>query len=391
MSPRLLDPVDTQGRKARIPDVSDTAVLPVMRPRLPTADALLPYLREIDANRWYSNNGPLEIAFEQRLADAFGISPTRPVFMSSGTAALQIAIRSAALAGRRKCLMPAWTFVATAHAVVQAGLTPHFADIDLATWALSPEAVLARSDLSAFAAIVVVAPFGQAPDIAAWNRVQQITGVPVIIDAAASFDALCQTGAAAIAEVPIIVSLHATKALGIGEGGLVLTRDPTFERHLRRAKNFGFDGSRDALAIGTNAKLSEYHCAVGLAALDEWPAKRRLLLNAQAHYTDRLADGRTVSPPFPHTSLGDWASTTFNVLVGEGRDDACTSLLANGIETRQWWGSGCHRQTAFANMPRDPLPNTDDLARSVLGLPFWAEMSNKTIDHVCAYLRKAGP
>ena len=81
-----------------------------------------------------------------------------------------------------------------------------------------------------------------------------------------------------LGSLPVMVSLHATKVFGVGEGGLILCRDSELLRRCGRALNFGFDGSRDALTTGFNGKMSEYHAAVGLAALDGWPQTRAAFL-----------------------------------------------------------------------------------------------------------------
>ncbi|WP_422022799.1 DegT/DnrJ/EryC1/StrS family aminotransferase [Pyruvatibacter mobilis] len=359
--------------------------IPLMQPMLPTADDLLPYLRRIDENRWYSNSGPLLREFQARLAHAFGTAEGSIVLAANGTLALQLALTATARPGRQKCLMPAWTFAATPLASMQAGLEPHFADIDPATWALSPDAVMARHDLDDLALIVPVAPFGHPPDVAAWNRVMDQTGVPVVIDAAAGFHGLAHAQSAPAATMPIMVSLHATKPLGIGEGGLILTNDEELAARLDRLRSFGF-GDRAVLdAAGTNAKLSEYHAAVGLAALDAWPNKRSALVKAHTRYASniRCMTGIGLMGGFS----ADWTSTTFNILTEEPAAAVIARFATHNIEARSWWGPGCHRHPALSDLPSDPLPYTDALAPHVLGLPMSPDMSDADIDRVCALLR----
>ena len=104
-----------------------------------------------------------------------------------------------------------------------------------------------------------VAPFGAPFNIEEWDEFHRVTGIPVVIDAAAGFD----TASAGLS--PVMISLHATKAMGIGEGGLILCRDNNLAEQIRAARNFGFLGERVAEIPGMNAKLSEYGAAVGLA------------------------------------------------------------------------------------------------------------------------------
>jgi len=359
----------------------------LMQPQLPAADRLLPYLRCIDDNRWYSNSGPLAREFQARLAGTFSIADTAIVLAANGTLALQLALTSTARTGCTKCLMPAWTFAATPLAALHAGLRPQFADIDPATWALSPDAVMARHDIDDLALIVPVAPFGRAPDVAAWKQVMDKTGVPVVIDAAAGFDGLAQAQSAATAAMPIMVSLHATKSLGIGEGGLILTNDEELATRLDQLRNFGFGGRPVSEAAGTNAKLSEYHAAVGLAALDEWPDRRKALVAAHTRYAGYIQD-MAGTAPMPGMSA-NWTSTTISIVTEEPAAQAIERLAAHDIEARSWWGPGCHRHPAFSDLPSDPLPHTDALARHVLGLPMSPDISDADIDRVCAVLRAA--
>src|SRR5262249_50699634 len=110
--------------------------------------------------------------------------------------------------------------------------------------------------------------FGRPLDVSAWDSFRRQTGIPVVIDAAAGFDSLVP------GDTPAVVSLHATKALGTGEGGFVISKDPSLIRAVQTRSNFGFYGQREALCAATNAKFSEYHAAVGHAALDEWAQTR---------------------------------------------------------------------------------------------------------------------
>ena len=106
------------------------------------------------------------------------------------------------------------------------------------------------------AAALPVAAFGHVPDLAAWARFRDRTGIPVLLDAAAAFDALDQ------AAVPAMVSLHATKPLGVGEGGFIVSADESLVHAIRELSTFGFRDSRESQRIATNAKLSEYAAAV---------------------------------------------------------------------------------------------------------------------------------
>jgi dTDP-4-amino-4,6-dideoxygalactose transaminase len=163
-------------------------VIPVNRPLLPSYDRLAPYLREIDANRYYSNYGPLHSQLRARLAAHFGAGPDQLALANSGTSALIgliLAMVGRATAARPYCLMPSYTFVATAVAAESCGYQPHFMDVVTSTWALDPLVVEKSSMLPMAGLVVAVCPYGRMVDIEAWQGFAGRTGVPVIIDAAA--------------------------------------------------------------------------------------------------------------------------------------------------------------------------------------------------------------
>jgi dTDP-4-amino-4,6-dideoxygalactose transaminase len=357
--------------------------VPAARPRLPSADAILPYLRQLDEGRQYSNFGPLLTAFEARLSQRFE-PETRVITCVNATQALTLTLQAMELPAGSLVILPAYTFVATAHAVLAAGLTPWFLDVDGDDWMIRPDAV--RQALSAaprpVSAVVPVAAFGAMPDLEAWKTLREDTGLAVLLDAAAAFDQ------ARDASIPTIVSLHATKVLGIGEGGFLATRDPDLAARVRQLTTFGFRGSRAAEIVATNAKLSEYAGAVGLAALDGWDGDR-------LHYlrTARLMRAAMTYLPQVRFQPGwgvDWVTSVCSVRLPEGSADVVEAVLgAEDIMTRRWWDRGCHTNPAFETCLRGDLSTTDRLGRSVIGLPFAIDMDEGQISRVAAALATA--
>lgn len=365
------------------------AAIPVARPRLPLARGILPYLRQVDANGWYSNHGPLLRQLQSRLAAQWGLASTELVLLSSGTSALTLALLASGARPGSHCLLPSWTFAASAGAVRAAGLVPHFVDVCPGRWTPDPgmvEVLARRSDVGA---ILVVAPFGAPIATVEWDAVQAATGVPVVIDAAAAFDTLRRGGPMRVGHAPVVVSLHATKVFGVGEGGALLSRVPSFIDRVRRLSQFGFLGTREATVAGVNAKLSEYAAAVGLAGLDEWPDTRaRWAVTADCYARHLQADGGGGLPP---GFDGSWVSSTFNVVCEGDGDARMAALSAAGVASLRWWGPGCHAQPAFQDCPSEPLPVTRSLAGRVIGLPFFQAMTAGQVRTVCGGLRRELP
>lgn len=358
-------------------------VIPAAFPRLPDADAILPYLRRIDAARSYSNFGPLLKEFEARLAGRFEAG-TEVVTCTNATQALTLTLQALGLASGSLVAIPSYTFVATAHAVIAAGLTPLFLDVDPEDWMLQPATVRAAlaSAPGPVSATVVVAAFGAMPDLDGWTALRDETGLSVVLDAAAAFDQAHE------ADIPTIVSLHATKVLGIGEGGFLATSDPGLAARVRQLTTFGFRGARVSDIAATNAKLSEYAGAVGLAALDAWDSDRLQFLR-----TARLMRAAMTFLPRVQFQPGwgvDWVTSVCPVRLPDGSVDAIErSLQDQDIQTRRWWDRGCHANPAFGECPRGDLFVTENLGRSVLGLPFAIDMNEQEISRVAATLGSA--
>jgi len=358
----------------------------LLRPRLPEAEKLLPLLREIDATGIYSNGGPLLQRFQASLGGWLGrragLASVHVVPTSSGTAAIEVALRARAVRGRRICLMPAYTFVASAHAVCNAGLEPWLLDIEESSLALTPAiAIRALASLPEIpAAVLVVSAFGAPVDVAAWEAFEAEHGIPVVYDAAAAVTSLRKIG-----RQPLCVSLHATKVFGIGEGGAVITEDADLAERARAITGFGFTGT-DRLSVlrGGNYRMSEYAAAIGLVVLSEIDEKIAAISELGRRYRDALVE----SPCRLQTGAAtDWATLTLNAIVPE---PLLTTVLGeldvDLIQWRRWWGFGVHTHPAFFGLRRASLAATERSAWRVIGLPFHEGLTDTAIARVARCL-----
>ncbi len=249
---------------------------------------------------------------------------------------------------------------------------------------LDPHAIEKRADLDEVGAVMVVSPFGAPVNTRSWDEFTERTGIPVVIDGAAAFDTISSVETARPAKTPVMISLHATKVFGIGEGGFVVSTDADVMRRFRQICNFGFWGEPCGQILGYNGKLSEYHAAVGLAAFEVWPQQRTRMVRLTHEYLERLARVSAVST-LPGYGSG-WVSCYCNVRVRGDAAPVIEHLEREGIQTRRWWKSGVHEQTAYEVFDRDELPVTQMLAREVFGLPFLRDMTNEQFDRVVSAL-----
>jgi len=379
--PGQRDLVKTSANTEKIVDAP--SLIEISRPLLPSAESLYPYLQRMDAARRYSNFGPLVAEFEQRLGERLPRG-TGVVTGVNATQLLTLALQTLDCSEGTYCILPSWTFVATAHAVVAAGLIPYFVDVTEADGELTPEIASEAVEKigGPVGCIMPVMPFGAWIDVAAWADFRARTGIPVIVDGAAGFDSLRS------AEVPVVVSLHATKVLGVGEGGFIASTEAGFLEGVRQRSNFGFRGNRTAEVTSTNAKMSEYSAAVGLAGLDSWSASRlKWLLSATKLRTalDKIPTVR-FQPGWGLT----WVSSTCVVrLDPKIRNHVDDVFKDRGVSMRNWWGIGCHAEVAFKDMRRSDLPNTVSWAENSVGLPYYPDLSHQDAEDAASALMAA--
>lgn len=360
--------------------------IPICKPLLPTAETILPYLRRIDETRIYTNFGPLSSEFETRFAARSGIEDAVLVATANGTQAIQAALMASCGSispDRRTCMLPAFTFAASVSAVENAGLTPYFVDVDADTGMIDLDRLRNDPLLDQVAAVLLVGAFGRIPDLAKCASFEADTGIAVIVDAAGGSDAVLSGSIASLHGIKLVFSFHATKAFGIGEGGGVLMDDTDRAMSLRRVLNFGFDADRIALSKGFNGKMSEFAAAIGLALLDQWADFSARYISVRESYFKAFTRAEDEGLFWMEKR---WLTTYPHILVQspDQRVPLVEAFKAAGVDTRRWWGEGAHRHPAHADIPRNPLPNTDMWTSRLIGLPYSIDLHPDAVDHIAS-------
>lgn len=368
--------------RSRAPtDMSGTRVdVPYVRPTLPPFDTLAPDLERIISSGQLTK-GPFAREYEAALADRLGVRNV--IATSSCTIGLALLYRAVRIDG--PVVVPSFTFMATVNALVWAGGTPVFVDVDAASWTLDPEKVddACSSDVSA---IVGVPVFGTP---CANDRLAEIAsrrGVDLLYDSAhgvgSSFHGV-PLGRFGRAEV---FSTTPTKTLVTGEGGFITTDDDDLAEELRMLIEYGNDGGFDTYVPGLNGRLPEISALIGLRMLDELDRamERRLQIVATYANAFRDVDGLTlqVVPEGCVSSFKD-----FTVLVGDRfgrtRDGLHAYLAEQGVQTKRYFCPVVHRQRPYRSLGSEGmLPVTERLEREALSLPLWSAMTSDQIDHV---------
>jgi dTDP-4-amino-4,6-dideoxygalactose transaminase len=188
-----------------------------------------------------------------------------------------------------------------------------------------------------------------------------------------------------IGHQPLCFSLHATKVLGIGEAGAIVTTDQALADRTTAMTGFGFLGAgRVSEVLGGNYRISEYTAAVGLAALARLDRKIERLKCVSEAYLSRFAglDLETQSG-----CGANWVTMTFNVILPQRRLEGTLARFdVQGIQWRRWWGLGCHKHQAFAGCAAADLSVTTSVAPRVIGIPFFEGIREDQVESVCAAL-----
>jgi dTDP-4-amino-4,6-dideoxygalactose transaminase len=206
-----------------------------------------------------------------------------------------------------------------------------------------------------------------------------------VIDGAASFVSLAEHPDHFLDEIPVAISLHATKAFATGEGGAVAVADVELTQRVAQALNFGIWDIRGCRMPNTNGKMSEYHAAVGLAEFDGWTEKLEMLNRVADCYhqcmtsaglADRLYAAPDIGPNYTLFRCGDAAEV----------EHVRVALERSGVGSRLWYGKGVQHETYYHQFSRDNLTETEGLAPYLLGLPVAPDLSESAIARIVAVL-----
>jgi dTDP-4-amino-4,6-dideoxygalactose transaminase len=365
--------------------------LHVGRPNIGDREMFLNHVEDILDRRWLTNDGRYVQEFEHRVADLVGAKHC--VTTCNATVALEIAIRAVGLSG--EVIVPAFTFIATAHALQWQEITPVFCDIDPYTHNIDANRVM-RLVTPRTSGIIGVHLWGRPCDVEALEDLAQDLGLTLLFDAAHAFGCSYKKRMIGTFGSAEVFSFHATKFLNTFEGGAVVTNDDELARKLRLMKNFGFSWYDEVVYLGTNGKMSEVSAAMGLAGLesmDEFIATNR---QNHMHYKRELADIPGVSIiTYDEINRCNYQYVILEIdeaLTGISRDLLMVILHHENVFARRYFFPGCHRMEPYRSYFPNAgvlLPHTEQLVKRVLCLPTGTAVGERQIRVVCDLLRLA--
>lgn len=371
--------------------------IPVSEPLI--GDNVLPLVTECVTSGWVSSEGCFIREFEERWASYCG--GAHGVAVNSGTAALQVAVAALELDPGSEIIMPSYTIISCAIAVIEAGCVPVLVDCEPDTWCMDLDAVEARITPRT-RAIMPVHMFGHPVDMDRLGAIAARHDLAIIEDAAEAHGAEVRGRRVGALGTLGCFSFYANKIVTTGEGGMVLTGDATLAERLRGLRNLAFRSERRFwhTEIGHNYRLTNLQAAVGVAQVarvDDHIARKR---RVAAAYTESLRNVAGLALPVER----DWAKNVYwmyGVVLDDGVNmDAATfaaRLREREVDTRPFF-LGMHEQPVLLErglFAGERYPVSERIARRGLYLPSGLKLTEDQINRVTAAVRdvlaEAGP
>lgn len=358
----------------------------VTSPLLPTVDDLVPYLRDIFASRWVTNNGRYLQEFEVELCRRLNTGHLAVV--TNGTAALDVAIRSLDIEG--DVITTGYSFPATYHVLFNIpGVTPVFADIR-EDYTLDPDSVRAKvTDHTR--AILAVHPYGYPCQVDELAKIADDYGLYLIYDGAPSFGTTLRQRSIATFGDLTTFSFHATKVFSTLEGGCIVAQSEKLINTVKRMRNFGIERQEEVVLTGVNAKMDEVRAVIGLVTLSLVEGA----IDARKRVVERYIDAFRAYPCEEIIIRHEFYQNPdirlnyayFPILIRPSarfsRDTLYTYMRDAGIEVRKYYSPSVTEIPLYqSSIEPGELETTRYASQNVLCLPVHHELSDEACDRV---------
>ncbi len=323
--------------------------------------------------------GPNVKALEREVAIACECS--HAVGVASGTDALRLALAAVGVGVGDEVITTPFTFIATASVILRAGAVPVFVDVDPTTLNLDSSAV-ASAITPRTKAIIVVHLYGNPAEMESLSDVAKKHGLALIEDCAQAFGAEYRGKRVGSIGSVGCLSFYPTKNLGgVGDGGMVVTNEPTIADRVDQLRRQGSRVRYIAEEVGFNSRLDELQAAVlrvKLEHIDGWQERRRQIAS---RYSEAFRSSRSVAVPLTHAPDSKPVFHLYTV-KSQARAELQRRLRDAGVETGVYYPQALHLQPAFRQYLARPLPVAEDAQDTVLSLPMFPELTDAEIGFV---------
>ena len=327
--------------------------------------------------------------FERQIERLLGVKHC--VAMCNATSGLQIAIRALELTG--EVIVPAFTFVATPHALQWQGITPVFCDIDPRTYTIDVSKIESLITPRT-TGILGVHLWGHPCDVEGLATIAERFRLKLLFDAAHAFGCSHKGKMVGHFGEAEVFSFHATKFLNSFEGGVVVTNNGALAEKMRLMSDFGFCGLDNVIHIGTNGKMSEVCAAMGITSLESM--EEFVGVNRRNYHTYLRELG--IIPGLKAIRYDETEKTNFQYIVfeidenktGITRDQLVSILVAENVIARRYFFPGCHHMEPYSsNLPDEglALPITESLAHRVVCFPTGTSIGAAEISRIAEIVR----
>lgn len=358
-------------------------IINVTRSSMPPFEEYCEEIKGIWTSRWLTNSGMEHQRLERSLENYLEV-PSTELFVN-GHIALDLAIKALGLNG--EIITTPFTFASTTQAIIGNGLTPIFCDIEEKRYTIDASKIepLITEKTSA---IIPVHVYGNICDYKALQSIADKYGLKIIYDAAHAFgETIDGMNVSNLGDISMF-SFHATKVFNTVEGGCLTFSDGSLEKEFRALRQFGMYGKEDAELIGTNAKMTEFHAAMGLCNLrhiDEYIAKRKICAD---RYRERLfgIDGVNLCPIQENVKSNyAYFPVVFDKdIFGLNRDEISDKLAKENIFARKYfYPLTSEFSVVRENYTVNETPVAKRIAENILTLPLYSDLEVTDVDMIC--------
>lgn len=353
--------------------------IPINKPLLDDreARAVLSVLESGTLTSPSREGGPAVQRLERAVRDFTGAR--HAVAVNSGTAALQASLLALDVEKGDEVIVPSFSYVATANAVLSVGAVPVFADIG-ADLTMDPASVASLVTENT-TAIIPVHLYGRVSDISAIS--EAAGGLHVVEDAAQSLGSTINGRHTGTLSEMGCYSLYPGKVATAGEGGVVVTDDDAIHDRLLAIRNHGNTGSEFG-SFGINLRMPEVSAAMGAVQVDKLPSFLDSRRRNAAHLSD-LLEGTDLG--LPVTREGESPNWNLYTVMSDSRDDLLDALNRNGVGAAIYYRVPIHMTPVHAGTCS--LPVTEDAARRVLSLPVHPAVAGKDLERIAGIISGA--